>query len=127
MGYLLGAITQGVLDEQRGVVQNEKRQGDNRPYGLLDYAVTEGLFPTTHPYGHDTIGSMADLDAASLETVKNWFRSHYGPNNAVLVLSGDIDAATAKPLVEKYFGASSRVPRANCRSRRWSRCPRRRR
>ena len=112
MGYLLGAITQGVLDEQRGVVQNEKRQGDNRPYGLLDYAVTEGLFPTTHPYGHDTIGSMADLDAASLETVKNWFRSHYGPNNAVLVLSGDIDAATAKPLVEKYFGAIKPGPKS---------------
>ena len=112
MGYLLGAITQGVLDEQRGVVQNEKRQGDNRPYGLLDYAVTEGLFPTTHPYGHDTIGSMADLDAASLETVKNWFRSHYGPNNAVLVLSGDIDAATARPLVEKYFGAIKPGPKS---------------
>jgi len=112
MGYLLGAITQGVLDEQRGVVQNEKRQGDNRPYGLLDYAVTEGLFPTTHPYGHDTIGSMADLDATSLETVKNWFRSHYGPNNAVLVLSGDIDAATAKPLVEKYFGAIKPGPKS---------------
>src|SRR6476469_3600181 len=78
MGYLLGAITQGVLDEQRGVVQNEKRQGDNQPYGLLDYAVTEGLYPATHPYGHDTIGSMADLDSASLDTVKTWFRSHYG-------------------------------------------------
>ncbi|WP_308815188.1 insulinase family protein [Sphingomonas sp. GV3] len=104
MGHLLGAITQGVLDEQRGVVQNEKRQGDNRPYGLLDYAVTEGLYPATHPYGHDTIGSMADLDAASLDTVKNWFRSHYGPNNAVLVLAGDVDVATARTLAEKYFG-----------------------
>jgi len=112
MGYLLGAITQGVLDEQRGVVQNEKRQGDNQPYGLLDYAVTEGLYPVTHPYGHDTIGSMADLDAASLDTVKNWFRSHYGPNNAVLVLAGDVDAATARPLVEKYFGAIKAGPRS---------------
>ncbi len=110
MGYLLGAITQGVLDEQRGVVQNEKRQGDNRPYGLLRYAVTENLFPAGHPYGHDTIGSMADLDAASLATVKDWFRDHYGPNNAVLVLAGDIDAATARPLVEKYFGAIARGP-----------------
>ena len=112
MGYLLGAITQGVLDEQRGVVQNEKRQGDNQPYGLLDYAVTEGLYPATHPYGHDTIGSMADLDAASLDTVKNWFRSHYGPNNAVLVLAGDIDVATAKPLVEKYFGGIPAGPKS---------------
>jgi len=112
MGYLLGAITQGVLDEQRGVVQNEKRQGDNQPYGLLDYAVTEGLYPTTHPYGHDTIGSMADLDAASLDTVKTWFRSHYGPNNAVLVLAGDIDVATARPLVEKYFGGIAAGPKS---------------
>jgi predicted Zn-dependent peptidase len=112
MGYLLGAITQGVLDEQRGVVQNEKRQGDNRPYGLMGYAVTEGLFPATHPYGHDTIGSMADLDAASLDTVKNWFRSHYGPNNAVLVLAGDIDVATARTLVDKYFGAIKPGPKS---------------
>jgi zinc protease len=112
MGYLLGAITQGVLDEQRGVVQNEKRQGDNQPYGLVRYKVTEGLFPPEHPYGHDTIGSMADLDAASLETVKNWFRNNYGPNNAVLVLAGDIDAATARPLVEKYFGSIKRGPKS---------------
>jgi len=112
MGYLLGAITQGVLDEQRGVVQNEKRQGDNNPYGLVRYKVTEGLFPPEHPYGHDTIGSMADLDAASLETVKNWFRNNYGPNNAVLVLAGDVDAATAKPLVEKYFGAIKAGPKS---------------
>ncbi|WP_310098329.1 pitrilysin family protein [Sphingomonas sp. BE138] len=104
MGHLTGAITQGVLDEQRGVVQNEKRQGDNQPYGLLEYKAIEGLFPAGHPYGHSTIGSMADLDAASLADVKNWFRSHYGPNNAVLVLAGDVDVATARPLVEKYFG-----------------------
>ncbi|GAA0657779.1 putative Zn-dependent peptidase [Sphingomonas insulae] len=112
MGYLLGAITQGVLDEQRGVVQNEKRQGDNQPYGLVGYAVTEGLFPATHPYGHDTIGSMADLDAASLDTVKTWFRSHYGPNNAVLVLAGDVDVASARPLVEKYFGPIKAGPKS---------------
>lgn len=110
MGHLTGAITQGVLDEQRGVVQNEKRQGDNQPYGLLRYKATEGLFPADHPYGHTTIGSMADLDAASLADVKNWFRSHYGPNNAVLVLAGDIDVATARPLVERYFGDIPRGP-----------------
>jgi zinc protease len=117
MGYLTGAITQGVLDEQRGVVQNEKRQGDNQPYGLTEYKITEGLFPATHPYGHTTIGSMADLDAASLQTVKDWFKDHYGPNNAVLVLAGDVDAATGKRLAEKYFGgipkgAESIVPPA---------------
>ncbi len=112
MGYLLGAVTQGVLDEQRGVVQNEKRQGDNQPYGLTQYKVLSGLFPEGHPYAHSTIGSMADLDQASLETVKDWFRSHYGPNNAVLVLAGDIDVATAKPLVEKYFGAIQPGPKS---------------
>ena len=110
MGHLTGAITQGVLDEQRGVVQNEKRQNDNQPYGLAQYKITEGLFPRTHPYGHTTIGSMADLDAASLQTVKDWFRDHYGPNNAVLVLAGDIDVAAARPLVEKYFGDVPRGP-----------------
>jgi predicted Zn-dependent peptidase len=110
MGYLLGAITQGVLDEQRGVVQNEKRQGDNQPYGLSWYKLSEGLFPQGHPYRHSVIGSMADLDTASLEDVKSWFRGHYGPNNAVLVLAGDIDAATARPLVEKYFGQIPRGP-----------------
>jgi predicted Zn-dependent peptidase len=112
MGYLLGAITQGVLDEQRGVVQNEKRQGDNQPYGLVQYKLVEGLFPAGHPYAHTTIGSMTDLDTASLATVKDWFRSHYGPNNAVLVLAGDIDAATARPMVEKYFGAIRPGPKS---------------
>ena len=110
MGHLTGAITQSVLDEQRGVVQNEKRQGDNQPYGLAQYKIIEGLFPRAHPYGHTTIGSMADLDKASLADVKQWFRGHYGPNNAVLVLAGDIDVAQAKPLVEKYFGGIPRGP-----------------
>jgi predicted Zn-dependent peptidase len=110
MGYLLGEIGQPVLDLQRGVVQNEKRQGDNQPYGLFEYAQLEALFPEGHPYRHSTIGSMADLDAASLETVRNWFRENYGPNNAVLVLSGDIDEATARTLVERYFGAIPRGP-----------------
>jgi predicted Zn-dependent peptidase len=110
MGHLLGAVTQEKLDNQRGVVQNEKRQGDNEPYGLVEYAQLAALFPEGHPYRHATIGSMADLDAASLEGVKNWFRAKYGPNNAVLVLAGDIDAATARPLVEKYFGDIPRGP-----------------
>jgi zinc protease len=103
MGHLLGAVSQKVLDNQRGVVQNEKRQGDNQPFGLVEYAQLAALLPADHPYGHSTIGSMADLDAASLADVRAWFVDHYGPNNAILVLAGDIDAAAAKPLVEKYF------------------------
>ncbi|MEE4450933.1 pitrilysin family protein [Novosphingobium resinovorum] len=110
MGALLPAVTQDKLNKQRGVVQNEKRQGDNQPYGLAEYAVAEGLFPVGHPYHHSTIGSMADLDAASLTDVRKWFTDHYGPNNVVLVLSGDIDAATAKPKVEKWFGAIPKGP-----------------
>ena len=110
MGYLLGQVGQEVLDLQRGVVQNEKRQRDNQPYGLTSYAQQEALFPEGHPYRHSTIGSMADLDAASLETVRNWFRDNYGPNNAVLVLSGDIDEPTARTLVNKYFGSIPRGP-----------------
>ncbi|MBB4860262.1 putative Zn-dependent peptidase [Novosphingobium chloroacetimidivorans] len=110
MGHLLPAVTQDKLDKQRGVVQNEKRQGDNEPYGLMSYAVGEGLFPVGHPYRHETIGSMADLDAATLGDVRKWFTDHYGPNNVVLALSGDIDAATARPMVEKYFGAIPRGP-----------------
>ncbi|MFW2350467.1 M16 family metallopeptidase [Qipengyuania sp.] len=105
MGYLLGAISQEKLDKQRGVVQNEKRQGDNQPYGLSFYAMLEGLFPVGHPYRHSTIGSMADLDAASLADVRQWFLDNYAPNNVVLSLTGDIDAATARPMVERWFGA----------------------
>ncbi|QDK33312.1 M16 family metallopeptidase [Sphingomonas sp. IC081] len=110
MGHLLPAVTQDKLDKQRGVVQNEKRQGDNQPYGLFEYALNDGLLPVGHPYRHTTIGSMADLDAASLGDVRAWFTDHYGPNNAVLVLTGDIDAATARPLVEKWFGQIPRGP-----------------
>lgn len=110
MGHLLGAVTQAVLDEQRVVVQNEKRQGDNQPFGLVEYAQLEALFPEGHPYRHSTIGSMEDLDSASLQDVQTWFRDNYGPNNAVLVLAGDINVAEARPLVERYFGAIPRGP-----------------
>lgn len=104
MGYMLGAISQETLDLQRGVVQNEKRQGDNQPYGLFEYAQLEALFPDGHPYRHSTIGSMADLDAASMQTVRDWFRSNYGPNNSILVLAGDITPEKARELTQKYFG-----------------------
>ena len=104
MGHLLGAIDQAALDEQRGVVQNEKRQGENQPYGQVWDKLTRALYPAGHPYHHGVIGSMNDLNAASLEDVKTWFRTWYGPNNAVLVLAGDIDVATAKEKVARYFG-----------------------
>ena len=104
MGYLLGAVTQEKLDNQRAVVQNEKRQGDNQPFGLVEYEQLENLYPSGHPYHHSTIGSMDDLNKASLDDVKQWFRDNYGPNNAVLVLAGDIDLATAKAKVAKWFG-----------------------
>ncbi|KFN44185.1 M16 family metallopeptidase [Arenimonas oryziterrae] len=104
MGHLLGALDQATLDEQRGVVQNEKRQGENQPYGRAWEVMARATYPKGHPYHHTTIGSMNDLNAASLEDVKTWFRSWYGPNNAVLVLAGDIDVATAKEKVARYFG-----------------------
>ncbi|QZD94770.1 M16 family metallopeptidase [Qipengyuania gelatinilytica] len=110
MGYLLGAVTQEKLDNQRGVVQNEKRQGDNQPGGLVFYEILENMFPEGHPYGHSVIGSMADLDSASMDDVQSWFRDKYGPNNATVVLAGDISAAEAKPLMEKWFGPIARGP-----------------
>lgn len=104
MGHLLGVMDQAKLDEQRGVVQNEKRQGENQPYGRAFDVITSSLFPVGHPYHHSTIGSMADLDAASLDDVKAWFKKYYGPSNAILVLAGDIDTKTAKAKAEEYFG-----------------------
>ncbi|WP_210431064.1 M16 family metallopeptidase [Iodidimonas gelatinilytica] len=104
MGHLLGAVTQEKLDNQRGVVQNEKRQGENEPYGRAFETLQSGIFPVGHPYHHSTIGSMEDLDAASLDDVKEWFNTYYGPNNTVLVLAGDIDVEEARPMVERYFG-----------------------
>ncbi|QMW23017.1 M16 family metallopeptidase [Sandaracinobacteroides saxicola] len=104
MGWLLPAVTQAKLDRQRDVVKNEKREGDNQPFGQVGYALFGNLFPADHPYSVTSIGNPADLDAATLDTVRGWFRTHYGPNNAVLVLAGDIDLATARPLVERYFG-----------------------
>ncbi|WP_171033046.1 M16 family metallopeptidase [Qipengyuania marisflavi] len=113
MGHLLNAVTQEKLDNQRGVVQNEKRQGDNQPYGLLRYEIFENLFPKGHRYHHSTIGSMGDLDAASMDDVQSWFKDHYGPNNAVLVLAGDIDTATARAKVQEWFGDIPAGPEVN--------------
>ena len=104
MGHLLGAIDQADLDEQRGVVQNEKRQGENQSYGRVWENIFSASYPAGHPYHHSVIGSMNDLNAATLTDVKDWFKSWYGPNNAVLVLAGDIDVETAKAKALKYFG-----------------------
>ena len=92
MGHLLGVVTQEKLDEQRGVVQNEKRQGENQPYGVAYELMTHSTWPKAHPYSWTVIGSMDDLNAASLEDVHEWFKAYYGPNNAVLVIAGDVDA-----------------------------------
>jgi zinc protease len=111
MSYLLGAVTQEALDEQRGVVQNEKRQGENRPYAKMNDRIRAGLYPVDHPYRHSIIGSMEDLDNASLEDVHEWFRTYYGASNVVLVLAGDIDLETAKDKVTQYFSeAPAGVP-----------------
>ena len=104
MGHLLGALDQKTLDLQRGVVQNEKRQGENQPYGVTRQLLTQNTYPAGHPYSWTTIGDMADLDAASMKDVQEWFKTYYGPSNVVLVLAGDIDAKTAREKVEKYFG-----------------------
>ncbi|GIT34263.1 MAG: hypothetical protein Ct9H300mP4_05820 [Gammaproteobacteria bacterium] len=104
MGHLLGVVDQARLDNQTGVVQNEKRQGENRPYGRVFLQAAEATFPEGHPYSWTTIGSMEDLSAATLEDVQKWFKTYYGPNNAVIALAGDIDLETAKKLVSKYFG-----------------------
>ncbi|HOT98398.1 MAG TPA: pitrilysin family protein [bacterium] len=104
MGHLLGAIDQGKLDEQRGVVQNEKRQYDNEPYSLVEELVAKNCFPAGHPYSWTVIGSLADLDAAKLEDVHEWFKSYYGPNNAVIAIAGDINTQSALEKVKSYFG-----------------------
>lgn len=104
MGHFTGAISQGRLDEQRGVVQNEKRQGENQPYGRARELIPRATYPSHHPYSWTVIGSMEDLNAASLDDVKEWFRTYYGTANAVIAIAGDIDVATARAKVEKYFG-----------------------
>lgn len=106
MGFLLPAMTQDKLDNQRDVVKNERRQNyENRPYGLADEMIAKELYPAWHPYNWPVIGSMDDLSAASLEDVQQFFRTYYAPNNACLVVSGDILPSEVKPLIQKYFGS----------------------
>jgi len=104
MGHLAGAIDQAKLDEQRGVVQNEKRQGDNEPYSIAEELSTKATFPAGHPYSWTVIGSLEDLDAAKLDDVKEWFKTYYGPNNAVIVVAGDVNTQQVLGKVKSYFG-----------------------
>lgn len=105
MGHLLGAIDQAKLDEQRGVVQNEKRQRENQPFGKMFERIATRTFPPEHPYSWTTIGSMEDLNAASLQDVQTWFKTYYGAANAVLVVAGDVQAEDVRQRVQKHFGS----------------------
>lgn len=104
MGFLANYISKEMLERERGVVQNEKRQGENQPYGRVRNEMSGKLYPYSHPYSWTTIGSMDDLNAASLDDIKEWYRTFYGPNNAVISLAGDITPERALALVKQYFG-----------------------
>jgi predicted Zn-dependent peptidase len=113
MGYLLPAMTQQKLDTQRDVVQNERRWSmDNQPYGTWWERLPALCFPPTHPFHHSLIGSMSDLDAASLEDIEQFFTTYYTPDNAVLSIAGDFDRAEARRLVERHFGP---IPRGGAK------------
>lgn len=103
MGHLLGAIDQAKLDEQRGVVQNEKRQGENQPYGMVPEYVAKGCYPSDHPYSWTPVGSMEDLNSASLDDVNTWFNTYYGAANVVIALAGNITGKEALEKVKHYF------------------------
>ena len=104
MGWLAGNLSEEMLERERGVVQNEKRQRENQPYGRVFSRIVEAIYPYSHPYSWSTIGSMDDLEAATLDDVKTWYETYYGPNNCVLSLAGDITVERAQELVKKYFG-----------------------
>ena len=111
MGFLLPEITAEKVDLQRGVVQNERRQSyENRPYGLADENILQRLYPPSHPYHWPVIGSMQDLQAATLEDVRHFFQAYYTPNNATIAIAGDITPRDARRLVERYFGDVPRGP-----------------
>ena len=111
LGWLLPAMTQDKLDNQRDVVKNERRwRVDNQPYGDWDERLQALMYPPEHPYHHSVIGSMDDLDAASLQDVEDFFRTYYAPNNAVLTVCGDFDDAHARDAVARYFGEIAAGP-----------------
>ncbi len=104
MGFLANYISSEMLERERGVVKNEKRQGENQPYGRVFSEIAGKIYPYSHPYSWSPIGRMEDLDAATLDDIKEWYATYYGPNNAVISLAGDIKAEKALELVTKYFG-----------------------
>ena len=111
MGFLLDKLDQESLSNQQDVVRNERRQRtENRPYGIVDEAVYHNLYPPSHPYYADVIGSHADIQAAKFEDVLSFFQAYYGPNNAAIAIAGDFDPAAMKNLVKKYFGTLQRGP-----------------
>jgi zinc protease len=111
MGFLLPAMTQEKLDNQRDVVKNERRwRVDNQPYGDWDERIQALMYPPDHPYHHSVIGSMEDLDKASLSDIEQFFRTYYAPNNAVLSVVGDFEPARARELIARYFGDIARGP-----------------
>ena len=118
MGFLAGNISKEMLERERGVVQNEKRQGENQPYGGVFAEIAGKIYPYSHPYSWSTIGSMDDLNAASLDDIKEWYKTYYAPNNAVISLAGDISPERALELVTKYFGGIAPGP-ALVRTEKW--------
>src|SRR5277367_1635826 len=110
MGFLLDTLDRAKLTNQRDVVRNEKRQGEGRPYGIVDEEVYHQLFPKGHPYYADVIGSHADVEAVRLNDVREFFTQYYAPNNATIAIAGDYDPATIKELIEKYFGPIPQGP-----------------
>ena len=111
MGWLLPTVTQAVFENQQEVVQNEKRQRvDNRPYGHNDYVLIKNMYPEDHPYNWTTIGELEDLQNATLQDVHDFYEKWYGPNNATMVIAGDIKKGEVKKLVEKYFGEINSGP-----------------
>lgn len=109
LGWFINTVTDPVLAKEKQVVKNEKRQGvDNQPYGHTSYVIDKNLYPADHPYNWEVIGSLEDLDNATLQDVKDFYRRWYVPNNVTLVISGDFDTAQARQWVEKYFGEIKR-------------------
>ncbi|HDY76269.1 MAG TPA: insulinase family protein, partial [Candidatus Marinimicrobia bacterium] len=111
MGWLLSTVTESAFENQQEVVQNEKRQRvDNRPYGHNNYIIIKNLYPEDHPYNWTTIGELEDLQNATLKDVRDFYEQWYGPNNATMVIAGDINKREVKKLVKKYFGEIKSSP-----------------
>jgi zinc protease len=111
LGYFINTVTDAVLAKEKQVVKNEKRQSyDNQPYGHTSPVISAALYPADHPYNWEVIGSLADLDAATLSDVRNFYRRWYTPDNTTLVVAGDFDPAQARVWIEKYFGEIARGP-----------------